>query len=373
MIRFPRAALAKEIATAMLGQSLFGDAHNGLFLAAPRRTGKSTFLQGDLIPELQARGVVTVYVDLWADQKRDPGALIAEAIGTALQPHLGAVAKLATKAGLENVNLGGWLKIDTSKIGRLDGVTLPDALRALQAAAEKPVALLIDEAQHALTSAEGENAMAALKSARDQLNTPERINLMLLMSGSDRDKLLRLVNSATAPFYGSSIQHLPELDRGFIDFVAERIEEQRPDLAPIERDKLVAAFNLFGKRPQFFLDAVGRALSPMTISEGRFEEAVLVAANDRQGEDESQMGSEFRGLRPLERAMLWRMLEQSQRFRPFDADALRFYREKTGKVVTAQQSQNALEALRQRTPPLVWKPSRGEYAVEDAAMHRWYE
>ena len=71
--------------------------------------------------------------------------------------------------------------------------------------------------------------------------------------------------------------------------------------------------------------------------------------------------------------MLWRMLEQSQRFRPFDADALRFYREKTGKVVTAQQAQNALEALRQRTPPLVWKSSRGEYAVDDAAMHRWYE
>jgi hypothetical protein len=24
-------------------------------------------------------------------------------------------------------------------------------------------------------------------------------------------------------------------------------------------------------------------------------------------------------------------------------------------------------------PALVWKSARGEYAVEDAAMHRWYE
>jgi hypothetical protein len=41
--------------------------------------------------------------------------------------------------------------------------------------------------------------------------------------------------------------------------------------------------------------------------------------------------------------------------------------------VSVQQAQKALEALRQRTPALVWKSARGEYAVEDAAMHRWYE
>jgi len=66
-----------------------GDAHNGLFLAAPRRTGKSTFLQGDLTPALQQAGVEVVYVDLWADTRRDPGTL----------------------------------DIDTSKIGQVDGLT----------------------------------------------------------------------------------------------------------------------------------------------------------------------------------------------------------------------------------------------------------
>jgi len=47
-----------------------------------------------------------------------------------------------------------------------------DALKALHAAATAPIALVIDEAQHALTSEAGENAMATLKSARDQLNRP---------------------------------------------------------------------------------------------------------------------------------------------------------------------------------------------------------
>lgn len=84
MIAFHRAVLAQELVTALQGAALLGDAHNGLFLAAPRRTGKSTFLQGDLRPALQAAGVVVVYVDLWADSRRDPGVLIAEAIARAL-------------------------------------------------------------------------------------------------------------------------------------------------------------------------------------------------------------------------------------------------------------------------------------------------
>jgi hypothetical protein len=48
VIAFPRTALAQELVTALQGKTWLGDAHNGLFLAAPRRTGKSTFLQGDL-------------------------------------------------------------------------------------------------------------------------------------------------------------------------------------------------------------------------------------------------------------------------------------------------------------------------------------
>ena len=85
------------------------------------------------------------------------------------------------------------------------------------------------------------------------------------------------------------------------------------------------------------------------------------------------MESDYLGLKPTEQTVLWRMLDQGPRFRPYDAEALRFYREKLGRPVSVQQAQKALESLRQRTPALVWKSARGEYAVEDAAMHRWYE
>jgi hypothetical protein len=373
---FPRAELAQSIVNAMQGKSLFGDAHNGLFLAAPRRTGKSTFLQADLRPELERQGVLVVYVDLWADQKRDPGDLIADAIAKAIVENLGVVAKTAKAARLESVTVGGVLKIDTSRIG---SVTLTDALRALHEKTNKRVALIVDEAQHALTSEAGENAMSALKAARDQLNTPDTVRLMLVMSGSDRDKLLRLVNTNGAPFFGSQVQRMPELGKDFVDFVAGLIELQRPELKPVDRLALTEAFQLFGARPQFFAAALGDALSPLTPADGRFEAQVLAAAQQRLRDDEAQMESEYLSLRPIEQAVLWRLLEQGNRFRPYDAEALRFYREKVAAAgtrdvkVTAQTAQAALENIRSRTPALVWKSARGEYAVDDAMMHKWFE
>ncbi len=373
MIYFPREALAVELVDALRGRSVFGDAHNGLFLAAPRRTGKSTFLQADLGPALERAGCVVAYVDLWADTRRDPAALIADAIASAIEPRSGAVRRAAKAAGVESLSIAGTLKLDLSKIGAIDGVTLPDALRMLHRAAKAPVALIIDEAQHALTSKDGEATMAALKSARDQLNRPGEVNLMLVMSGSDRDKLLRLVNTNGAPFYGSSITRMPPLGRDFVEHVARLVIAQRPELAPVDTATLLQAFETFGHRPQFFMEALAQALSPLAAHSGRFEAAVLEAARRRQDDDEAQMQAEYLALKPIERAVLWRLLEQGARFRPYDGEALHFYRDKAGGSTTPPMAQRALEALRDRTPALVWKSARGEYAVDDAAMHRWFE
>ena len=208
MQHFPRPALAEDLVKDLRGLRAFSDAPNGLFLAAPRRTGKSTFLLLDLKPALEAAGAVVVYVDLWADPRRDPGALVADAIAKVLGSKLGVVARSARAVGLENIVVAGTLKIDLTRLGRVDGITLPEALRVLHETAKAPVALIVDEAQHALTSEAGEATMSALKSARDQLNQPGTINLMLVMSGSDRDKLLRLVNTNGSPFYGSQIQRM---------------------------------------------------------------------------------------------------------------------------------------------------------------------
>jgi hypothetical protein len=369
---FPRLDLARQYAAALQGKNPFGDTHNGLFLAAPRRTGKSTFLQADLKPELERQGLLVVYVDLWANAASDPGELIADAIGRAFDEHRGLLHKAAKASGVESVNIAG-IKLDTAKIGRRDGMTLVDALKALRKACGKPVAIIIDEAQHALTTETGENVMKALKSARDQINVGDKIELMLVMSGSDRDKLLRLVNNNAAPFYGSSVQPLPSLGTEFINHVAGLIMVHRPELKPVDTDKLAVAFRTFGDRPQFFMESLGQALNPLIDQIGRFEDKLLDTAMTQQAEDEAQMEADYLSLTPIGRAVLWRILEKGERFRPYDADALAFYQKVTNRKVPPQTAKNALDALRQRTPSLVWKSARGEYAVDNVAMHRWYQ
>lgn len=372
MKHFARRSLAAELATALSGQLAFSDAPNGLFLAAPRRTGKSTFLQLDLKPELERRGVCVVYVDFWGDQRRDPGQMIAEAIARSLRPHLGVVSRAAKASAVEKVAIAG-VKIDLARLGAIDGTTLPDALQTLFEKSGGPVALIVDEAQQALTSEAGENAMAALKSARDQMNTPGRVNLMLIMSGSDRDKLLRLVNTNSAAFYGSQVQHMPKLGPDFIEHVATLIEAQRPELKSVDRVLLEQAFATFGHRPQFFITALESALSPLAALRQPFELELLAAAETRRQEDEQQMDSEYSALKPLEQAVLWRMLEVGPRFRPYDADALRFYKQQVGANVSAAKAQGALENLRARSPALVWKSARGEYSLDDVAMLEWFK
>lgn len=372
MYTFPRTALAQELLIALQGKLVLSDARNGLLLAAPRRTGKSTFLQHDLRPALEAAGVLVVYVDLWADTRRDPGDLIAEAIARALDSHCSKAVRTASKPRTGRCKVNG-LEVDTSKIGKVAGLTLADALRLLIDHAGKPVALIVDEAQHALSSDAGEVAMTALKSARDQINRLDAVNLMLVLSGSDRDKLSRLINSQMAPFYGSEIQRMPPLGPDFIAQVAALIEAQRRDLKPVDQTMLRQAFEVFGHRPQLFMVALGQVLSPLSGLTGRFEPALLMAAQQQQVDDERQMESDYLDLKLIEQVVLWRMLEQGPRYRPYDVEALRFYREKTGHPVSATQAQRALEALRQHTPTMVWKTARGEYAVEDPDVRRWFE
>lgn len=369
---FPRPGLAEQLAGALLGRDPFSDAPNGLFLAAPRRTGKSAFLQQDLKPALQAAQVVVVYVDLWVNKDKDPGIVIAQAIGAELFKHLGVIARAAQAIGLESITVAGVLKLDTKKIGQPDGMTLNDALALLIEKSKCTVALIIDEAQHALTSKSGETAMTALKSARDTINNASGSKLLMVMSGSDRDKLMRLVNTSSAPFYGSHIQKMPPLAVDYVVHVCQQLERHFPSMAPVDASKLEAAFTLLGNRPQFLKNAIGQGLNPLESEGQRLEDVVLALADKQVAADRAQMETDFVGLRDLERLVLWRILEAGDKFRPYDGDALAFYLAQSGQAVTAQQVQAALASLRNREPSIIWKSERGDYALDNTQMRDWY-
>ena len=79
---FHRPQLADRLAEQILHTSPTSASPSGVFLAAPRRTGKSTFVREDLRPALQKRGALVLYADLWVDRSTDPSELLSAAIRT---------------------------------------------------------------------------------------------------------------------------------------------------------------------------------------------------------------------------------------------------------------------------------------------------
>lgn len=368
---YPRPQLAIELADALTGKTPFSDAPNGLFLAEDRRTGKSQFLRLDLLPELQRRGLLALYVDLKVSAAT-PTQAVQQMLFEAVQSNSGLVSKFAKSVGLEKITVPGMLTLDVSGIGKTEGLSLYQVLNVLHQATKKPIVLIIDEAQHALTHDEGEALMWALKSARDQMKTVEGANLMLVMSGSHTDKLTLLLNSRRAPFWGSQVRSVPKLDDKFVESYAAKVRLHRPELGAIRTSVMVDAFEHFGRRPQFFIDAVGRAAS--TSHDGQAFEAALVAqGKQRRGDDRDRFTSIYLALSPIEQALLERILIEGKSFRPFDADALAFYAQRIGKPkVSAQVAQRAIDSLRNNDEELVWKSLRGDYSVYDQSLNDWY-
>lgn len=367
-MHFKRPALAKEMAKELNGQSLLSDAQNGLFLAAARRTGKTEFLKQDLRPALEDLGILVIYVDLWAQKSRPPMDLIAQALTLAVNESLGLVAKAAKNSGLDSITVAG-IKIDTSKIGKTDGMSLHTVLSLIRKQTGKKIALVVDEAQHALTSTEGDTAMSALKSARDQMRDADGAGLLLIMSGSHRDKLMRLLNTKAAPFWGSSVRALPTLGRPFVEQVAHELRTAWG--MPIDVELLMRVFKLCAESPQFLAEALQDAPNAAQGNPPTMEQVLHIAEQSRQ-RDRDGLSSVYRALSALEQAIFWRLLDKADAFKPFDAAALAFYSQHADKKVTVAQAQKAMEKLRDNDPPLVWKSLRGEYSLYDVEMLDWY-
>lgn len=371
-----RDQLAKTLAQDLAGESLV-DYSSGMFLAAPRRTGKSTFLNNDFIPECVQRGWLPVYVDLWSDRDAAPADLISGAIGSALGSFESALAKAAKKAGIDKINLLRTLSWDFTRPQLPAGTTLAQALAVLHQVSGQMVVLIIDEAQHALNSEDGLNAMFALKAARDQLNRgagPD--GLRLVFTGSSRDKLANLVLKSKQPFFGASITPFPLLGREYVGFITELWNRRLAESNQFKAEDLEYAFELVGRRPEM----LNKLLAEVSVGLGEaanLGQLLRTGALNHQAGVWSDYESAWNELSPLQQAVLQVMAERAQGRQPFSPfteqtliDVARKL-EQAGADVNASTPnvQKALDALRDKE--LVWKANRGEYALEDASMAQW--
>lgn len=242
---FHRAALAQNLADKILNVAVGSAASSGVFLAAPRRTGKSTFVREDLRPALEGMGARVLYVDLWANPAANPGQVIVSVIRAELARHEGVVARLARQAGMSTMSVGG-IQFDIDRVGLGTDISLAQALASLSDETGRMIVLLIDEAQHAITTPEGVDTLFALKAARDELNSSMHHGLRVVCIGSNRDKLAMLRNGKDQAFFGAPLVNFPALDKDYIEWFCRHV-----DLPfPLDPDEVLALFRQAGNRPE---------------------------------------------------------------------------------------------------------------------------
>ena len=365
---FHRTALAQDIASKLVRPQATSASGSGLFLAAPRRTGKSTFLREDLRPALEAMGVLVVYADLWENKAADPGVVIIGAIRGALAQREGVVARLARATGMEKVTVGG-LGFNLDKVGMPDGASLSAALSALSDETQRLIVLIIDEAQHAITSDAGSNALFALKAARDELNSSAHHGLRIVATGSNRDKLAMLRASKDQAFFGAPLIAFPPLGKDYIAWFIARLDfKDELDLELVHDWFSKAAF-----RPEVLGAAVDALTYDLAVQRGGYAHQLQALVDEQIQASNAEALRVVHSLTPLQSAVLRVMAMTGIDYAPFEQDTMERYQAVLSKTAPdakvepdTANVQQALVALQDKS--LVWRAARGVYALEDTFL-----
>lgn len=366
---FHRNRLAAEMADKILHVPPGSASGSGLFLAAPRRTGKSTFLREDLRPRLEAKGALVLYADLWENRKADPGSVIIAAVRSELAKHEGVVARLARASGMDKVNVGG-ISFSLDRIGLGDGQSLSSAFAALSDETKKPIVLVIDEAQHAITTDNGSDALFALKAARDELNSSRHNGLRVVATGSNQDKLAMLRNSKEQAFFGAPLVKFPALGKDFVQWFCEQAHLP----AALGADVVYELFIRASYRPEMLGAAADVLRFDFELAPDDAPARFALAVEEQIEASNAEQLRVVHSLTPLQSVVLRVMASNSKHYAPFETETIAAYQKMLDAIAPGSSTradvpniQQALTALQEKS--LVWRASRGVYALEDASLH----
>jgi len=359
---FRRVQLAAELADELMSDSRTGMAWSGLFLSAPRRTGKSTFLREDLQPALERRGALVLVADLWKNSDVDPGDVIVDTVRQALAAHQGVVARMARAVGLERFGIGGF-SFSIDRVGLGKGVALSDALAELSDRIRRPIALIIDEAQQCMATRRGNNAMFALKAARDELNFAHH-GLRIIATGSDHVKLRMLLGSREA-FFCATERALPVLGRDYVDWF--RARHDIPD--PLGPDVLERLFARAGHRPEVF-ESAAIAVGRQGFGGPEAWVSLERTIDDLMANVHAPAMRTVDELPPIDGAIIRVMATSYEMFAGFSAETMEAYRRVMNRLAPEPSArldypevERALERL--VSLRLVWRSVLGLHVLED--------
>lgn len=270
-------------------------------LFAPRRVGKTYFLDGDLTPAAEGIGFLPVYADLWLNR-----ASPLEAINQALEESLDDVnvpksgmGKLGRthvkKVGLLSASLELGAAPARRELPLQPELRMDSLIARLAADSGKPVLLMLDEIQSLGHSAGGEAAIATLRAVLQK----HKKKLFAVFTGSSQEALGEMMMSAGGPMYQfAQLLTFPFLDTEFLERLAKHYTQVHPTKV-LDMIALQRVFAHIGFKPALMKDLL-KAMSAEGITD-------VDQALDNFTKDERNFlawQSVFNGLGPLEQAVL---------------------------------------------------------------------
>lgn len=246
-----------ELAASYL-QLLAAQPGRPIALFAPRRVGKTHFLDRDLSPAAEKAGLLPVYADIWLHR-----ASPLEAINHALEEALDDIKVPASAAGkVARTPVKGISALSASlsfgdEPARRNLPQAPelrfDALIArLAASAKKPVLLMLDEIQALGESDTGRAAIATLRAVLQKRKTQVRA----VFTGSSQEALSAMTVGAGAPMYQfTQMLDFPYLDDAYLVLLANHFSEVHKG-KQIDMKALRRVFAHIGCKPALMKDIV---------------------------------------------------------------------------------------------------------------------
>ena len=262
-IEVSRPALARSYLSLLAAQP-----GRPLALFAPRRVGKTHFLDHDMAPEAAKAGMLPVYADLWL-HKTAPLDAINHALEEALDDVSVPASRIGKAAKTEVKKLGFWgASVDLGDAPRRRALPEQPALRMdtlvtrLATQHKGQVLLMLDEAQTLGDTAGSESLIATLRAVIHK----KRKDVCAVLTGSSQEGLARLMSIAGAPMYQfAQIIDFPFLGDDFLRLLARHYQRIHPG-KQLDHEALRDAFRRSGFKPGLMRDVI-KAMSAEGITD----------------------------------------------------------------------------------------------------------
>ena len=336
-------------------------ATTALTLFAPRRMGKTEFLQQDLLPMAVEQDYLTVYVNFW-DRMSDPvDSMILGLQKAASQAKFSQKAKGVfsrfRSAGIDTPVGGVSLELTGAEPAKkLDAVQeMFDAL----VADGRRVLLALDEVQHLATHKAFEPLVYALRGMIDS----NRDRVRVIYTGSSRSGLQKLFKKRNAPLFSSSQQiDLPEFGRGYLEHMAAAFHERTK--RTLDLNECQAAFKMLKKVPFDYRQVIDQLM----INGGTDIRAAASAYLEANNQDETYLAT-WTDMKSVDRAVMQWVISGSPQGM-YSQEARTFIAESLGMDdIAIPQIQNAVNRLKKKghLAPI----EQGRYEAEDPYFSDW--